>query len=212
VSGTDARDQAQVIDGRAEARAPEQAVGDRVAATADPARGGGRAAGGLAVTGYGRRGRGWVAALVVVVAVAAGVAGADAAGLFGGSGSPATGSGYKTGTAAVQRGTLTEQMQQNGTLGNAGSYTVIVPSSSGSGLPAPGPGSGSGSGSGTYTGLPAVGQTIRQGHVLYRVSGNPVVLLYGRVPAYRDLSEGMTGQDVRQLNTGAGRCPSGRSR
>jgi hypothetical protein len=38
--------------------------------------------------------------------------------------------------------------------------------------------------------------------VLYRVSGAPVVLLYGRSPAYRSLSQGMTGQDVRQLNTG----------
>ena len=100
----------------------------------------------------------------------------------------------------MQRGTLTEQTQQNGTLGNAGSYTVVVPSPPGSG--APSPGSGSGSGSGTYTWLPAVGQTIRQGHVLYRVSGTPVMLLYGRSPAYRSLSEGMTGQDVRQLNTG----------
>jgi hypothetical protein len=38
--------------------------------------------------------------------------------------------------------------------------------------------------------------------VLYRVSGTPVVLLYGRSPAYRSLSEGMTGPDVRQLNAG----------
>ena len=156
------------------------------------------------VTGYRRRGRGWIAVLVVAVVVAAGVAGADAAGLFKGSGSPAarSGSGYKTGTAAVQRGTLTEQTQQNGTLGNAGSYTVVVPSPSGSGSPSPGSGSGSGSGSGTYTWLPTIGQTIRQGHVLYRVSGIPVVLIYGRSPAYRPLSEGMTGQDVRQLNAG----------
>jgi hypothetical protein len=211
VSGTDAGEQAagpagsaQVTDGRAEARAPEQTVGDRAAATADPARGGGRAAGGLAATGYRRRGRGWIAAVVVVVALAAGVAGADAAGLFKGSGSAAggSGSGYKTGIATVTRGTLTEQTQQNGTLGNAGSYTVVVPSPPGSGSPTAGPGSGSGSASGTYTWLPGVGQTIRRGQVLYQVSGTPVVLLYGRVPAYRDLSEGMTGKDVRQLNTG----------
>jgi peptidoglycan hydrolase-like protein with peptidoglycan-binding domain len=36
--------------------------------------------------------------------------------------------------------------------------------------------------------------------VLYEVSGAPVVLLYGKIPAYRSLSEGMTGADVRQLN------------
>ena len=213
VSGTDARDQAarpagsagpaQVTDGTAETLTPQQTVGDRASTAGDPARGDGGAAGGLAVTGYRHRGRGWIAALAVAVVIAAGVAGADAAGLFRGSGSPApgSGSGYQTGTAAVRRGTLTEQTQQNGTLGNAGSYTVVVPSPPGSGSPTAGSGSGSGSGSGTYTWLPAVGQTIRQGHVLYQASGTPVVLLYGRVPAYRDLSEGMSGQDVRQLNT-----------
>lgn len=138
-------------------------------------------------------------ALVVVVVAAAAVAGADAAGLFRpAKPAAASSSGYKTGTQTVIRGSLTEQTQQSGTLGNAGSYTVVVPSSSsGSG---PGPGSGAGPGPGTYTWLPAVGRTIRQGHLLYRVSGVPVVLLYGRVPAYRDLLEGMTGADVTELN------------
>ena len=59
-----------------------------------------------------------------------------------------------------------------------------------------------GSSSGTFTWLPTVGQTVRQGQVIYRVSGSPVVLLYGSVPAYRDLSEGLTGADVRELNAG----------
>ena len=42
---------------------------------------------------------------------------------------------------------------------------------------------------------------VRQGQVLYAVSGSPVVLLYGNTPAYRDLSEGATGPDVTELNT-----------
>jgi hypothetical protein len=62
------------------------------------------------------------------------------------------------------------------------------------------PGSGAGSAASTFTWLPPAGQTIRQGQMIYQVNGIPVVLLYGSVPAYRDLSEGMTGTDVTQLN------------
>ena len=42
---------------------------------------------------------------------------------------------------------------------------------------------------------------VRQGQVLYAVSGDPVALLYGTTPAYRDLAEGDTGPDVTELNT-----------
>jgi peptidoglycan hydrolase-like protein with peptidoglycan-binding domain len=55
---------------------------------------------------------------------------------------------------------------------------------------------------GTFTWLPQAGRTVREGQRIYAVSGAPVVLLYGNIPAYRDLSEGMTGPDVRQLNAG----------
>ena len=53
---------------------------------------------------------------------------------------------------------------------------------------------------GTYTKLPAVGQVISQGHVLYRVNDSPVVLLRGSTPAYRTLSAGASGPDVAELN------------
>jgi hypothetical protein len=53
---------------------------------------------------------------------------------------------------------------------------------------------------GTYTKLPAPGQVISQGRVLYRVNNSPVVLLHGPTPAYRTLSAGATGPDVAQLN------------
>ena len=45
-----------------------------------------------------------------------------------------------------------------------------------------------------------MGQVIPEGQVLYQVSGAPVVLLYGSAPAWRDLSEGMAGPDVAELN------------
>jgi peptidoglycan hydrolase-like protein with peptidoglycan-binding domain len=54
--------------------------------------------------------------------------------------------------------------------------------------------------SGTYTKLPAPGQVISQGQVLFRVNDRPVVLLYGSTPAYRTLSAGTTGSDVAELN------------
>jgi hypothetical protein len=97
----------------------------------------------------------------------------------------------------VTRQSLTEQTLQDATLGDAGSYSVVnqAPGSSGAA-------SGAGSGTGTFTSLPEVGAVVRQGRVLYAVSGRPVVLLYGTTPAYRDLSAGDTGPDVTELNTG----------
>jgi hypothetical protein len=53
---------------------------------------------------------------------------------------------------------------------------------------------------GIYTELPAAGQVISQGHVLYRVNDRPVVLLRGATPPYRTLSAGASGPDVAELN------------
>jgi peptidoglycan hydrolase-like protein with peptidoglycan-binding domain len=85
-------------------------------------------------------------------------------------------------TGMVTRGTLVSRTAVNATLGYVGSYQVINQAA------------------GTYTALPEVGRVIRDGQVLYRVDRAPVVLLYGRVPASRALSEGTRGPDVRQLN------------
>jgi peptidoglycan hydrolase-like protein with peptidoglycan-binding domain len=145
--------------------------------------------------------RRWVAAGVVAAMIVATAAVAVAAGVFRKDGGPGTGSsagsGYKTGTAIVTRRSLTSQSVVNATLGKAGAWTVVVPQGSPSSPSSPAAG---GLGPGTFTRLPAVGNTIRQGHVMYRVSGSAVVLLYGNVPAYRDLTEGLAGPDVRQLN------------
>jgi peptidoglycan hydrolase-like protein with peptidoglycan-binding domain len=52
-----------------------------------------------------------------------------------------------------------------------------------------------------YTSLPAPGQVIREDQPLYSVSGQPVPLLYGRVPVYRAFYPGMPGgSDVLELN------------
>ena len=69
------------------------------------------------MTGYRRRRRGWVLALAVVVVAAAVLGGADAAGVFELSSPAASNNGYGTSTQGVKRGSLTEQTQENGTLG-----------------------------------------------------------------------------------------------
>jgi hypothetical protein len=119
-----------------------------------------------------------VAAAGVAVAVTGPFAGAGHAG-----GGPAAGGGYPTSLSAIARRLLQSQTSVSATLGYAGSYTVT------------------GHGGGTITWLPAAGRVIREGQVLYRVgNGTPVFLLYGTVPAWRDLSAGVHGADVRQLN------------
>jgi hypothetical protein len=52
------------------------------------------------------------------------------------------------------------------------------------------------------TTVAAAGRTVRRGGVLFRVANQPVRLLIGKVPAYRDLRPGITaGPDVKQLET-----------
>jgi hypothetical protein len=53
----------------------------------------------------------------------------------------------------------------------------------------------------TFTGLPAAGQVVRQGHALYALDGHSVPLLYGPVPQWRAFRAGMAdGPDVAELN------------
>jgi peptidoglycan hydrolase-like protein with peptidoglycan-binding domain len=90
--------------------------------------------------------------------------------------------GTSTSLATVTRGSLSSRTSVNGTLTYAGSHSVVNQAA------------------GTLTALPAVGDVIEPGEVLYRVDGDPVVLLAGNVPAYRTLVQGLSGPDVRQLN------------
>jgi peptidoglycan hydrolase-like protein with peptidoglycan-binding domain len=51
------------------------------------------------------------------------------------------------------------------------------------------------------TSLPRAGSSIGEGEVLLTISGRPVFLLRGAQPSYRDLGPGMSGQDVKQLES-----------
>ena len=56
------------------------------------------------------------------------------------------------------------------------------------------------SGSGTLTATAAAGSVVKRGGALYRLDGDPIVLMYGATPAYRTLEAGVSdGRDVRQL-------------
>ena len=55
-------------------------------------------------------------------------------------------------------------------------------------------------GSGTVTSLPRAGSVVERGGALYRLDGDPVVLMYGSTPAYRALQSGVSeGRDIREL-------------
>lgn len=85
-------------------------------------------------------------------------------------------------TGKVERRTLAERLTASGTIGYAGEATVLDRLG------------------GTVTGLPAIGQVVRRGRPLYVIDGRPVLLMYGTVPAYRTLAEGVGGgKDVEQL-------------
>ena len=55
-------------------------------------------------------------------------------------------------------------------------------------------------GSSTVTSLPRAGSVMERGEALYRLDGDPIVLMYGSTPAYRALQSGVSdGRDVREL-------------
>ena len=124
-------------------------------------------------------------AVLLLVVLAAGIALAWRAGVLSQTRSAAAGQRGPSApaTALVTRQDIEATTPVTATLGYAGEWTVL------------------GRGGGTLTWLPSAGQVIRQGQVVYQTdNGTPVVLLYGTVPAWRSLGEGVTGADVSQLN------------
>jgi multidrug efflux pump subunit AcrA (membrane-fusion protein) len=100
---------------------------------------------------------------------------------------PAAARAPEANTAKVERGKLSALVSGAGTLtyrarSDGSPYTVVDQAG------------------GVYTELPAAGDTVGCGGVLYRLDNRPVVLLCGAVPVYRALHVGVTGPDVRQLN------------
>ena len=87
-----------------------------------------------------------------------------------------------TATTTIKRQDLVETETEDGTLGYADTRSVVNRLL------------------GTVTWLPATGRVVRTDRALYKVDGSPVILMNGRVPAYRPLGPGVSaGADVRQL-------------
>lgn len=127
-------------------------------------------------------GRRVAAGLALLIAVGSIVAIA----LGPGSSSPpraADASSSSSATTTVRRRNLVETDILSGTLGHANPQTVYNRLS------------------GTITWLPSVGQVIKPGQALFRVAGQPIILMHGTTPAYRDLGPSDDdGQDILQLN------------
>jgi len=119
-------------------------------------------------------------ALILGIGGAAMACGVALAGCGGGS-SDAKSAATKT--AKVEKGDLVVRETVRGTLGYADARDVTNQLS------------------GTYTTLPSSGHVVKRGKTIYRVDQGPVLLMFGRVPAYRTLTQGDEGQDVRQLET-----------
>jgi peptidoglycan hydrolase-like protein with peptidoglycan-binding domain len=97
-------------------------------------------------------------------------------------GTPASGNARPRATAPITRGDVIDTESVNGRLTYPNSRSITA------------------GGSGVVTQTPVAGGTISQGQALYKVANRPVVLMYGMLPLYRELSDGVSdGPDVKQL-------------
>ncbi|GLY66049.1 peptidoglycan-binding protein [Amycolatopsis taiwanensis] len=117
-----------------------------------------------------------------VLAVAAGVLAATGIGLPGGGPDPAAKEPPTAqATAQVTKQTMVDTKTENGSLsyGDTGTVKAAL--------------------GGTVTRLPGPGSIVARGSALYKVDNKPVILLYGSMPAYRTLTVGAEGDDVKQF-------------
>jgi multidrug efflux pump subunit AcrA (membrane-fusion protein) len=121
--------------------------------------------------------------IVLGLLVLAGVAGAGLAYVNNGAQrTNASASTVPTSLAQVTRRDVTDSITVDGTLGY-GSSTPLASRLQG-----------------TVTWAPAPGDVINRGKPLYKIDNKPVILMYGDVPAYRELRLGVSdGPDVKQL-------------
>ncbi|MFC4591865.1 peptidoglycan-binding protein [Sphaerisporangium corydalis] len=94
---------------------------------------------------------------------------------------PSSASSAPAATAEITKLTLVDREDHDGTLGHGDTTSI------------------SSRGTGTVTGLPAEGATVTRGKAIFHLDNRPVTLLYGALPAFRTLSAGVKGADVKQF-------------
>lgn len=117
----------------------------------------------------------------VVAAAVVAAAAAMSAGVFAGGGDDSPVGAPTVDTVQVTRSTITAATVVDGEIGY-GQPSAITSKAVG-----------------TLTWLAAAGSTVKRGQPLLRADNNPIVLLYGRLPFYRVLADGVEGPDVAQL-------------
>lgn len=127
-----------------------------------------------------RRRRRLIAGLLGVAALAGSI-GWYAFGAGGDAGDEAADDTAELARASVERRDLVESETFDGSLGYADERALTAGRT------------------GTLTAIADEGASLRRGSVLYEVDEYPIVLLLGELPAYRTLSFGVEGRDVRQL-------------
>jgi peptidoglycan hydrolase-like protein with peptidoglycan-binding domain len=126
---------------------------------------------------------GRVPAIITAGVVVAASAGLATRALWPQASPPATAAQLPVASATVVRTDVSSRQVIPGTLGYTGLYPVASELAAG-----------------IVTWVPAAGTIVRRGQPLFQVSGKPVTLLYGPVPAWRDFTPGMSpGPDVREL-------------
>ncbi|SHN06677.1 efflux RND transporter periplasmic adaptor subunit [Cryptosporangium aurantiacum] len=128
-----------------------------------------------------RRSRRRVTALLLTVGVACAAVGVLVVREASNSAADTAATGLPPNTARVTRQTLQDAQTVDGQLGYGTSRTATSRLA------------------GTVTQLPDSGATITRGKPLYTIDDEPVILMYGNVPAYRPLTVGSEGPDVAQL-------------
>lgn len=122
--------------------------------------------------------------MVVTGLALAAAAGFTARGLWPGTArQAAVAADVPVSVATVIRTDVSARQVVAGTLGYQGAYSVVNEAPPG-----------------IITWLPGIGDVVRRGQPLCQLSGQPVTLFYGAVPAWRAFEPGMTtGPDVREL-------------